>query len=272
MRGCTHGGDGVNGGAINPYGETLFASFAPDGAPWSPWVKPVLFAALATGEPAPTEEPTPLDVAWAPSPPADTLVVVDLPGARAVQAGMALAERGFRPIPLFNGTPGLKPAVATRGIVEALTDAAPRLGALALPLDAPPAFLLDRARRGKGYKPEPGSYDNRWMTFPQDFPSANLLLARGLRRAIVWLPALKVPDDDLQHVLRRWQEAGIRILLQHDGASAPAEPYAVPRPNAFRAAWYVALAMFGLGRSDVGGFGTRVPIPPPPGTSRGFYG
>jgi hypothetical protein len=60
-------------------------------------------------------------------------------------------------------------------------------------------------------------------------------------------------------VLRRWQESGIRLsVLDLDAARGP-EPLDVPRPSAFRAAWYGLIALFGLRRSNVGGFGGTVP-------------
>ena len=76
-------------------------------------------------------------------------------------------------------------------------------------MEAPPAFLLDSRRFPRGKAASPGQFDNRWMVFPQDFPSGKLLLSRGLRRAVVVREGPLM--DDLAHVLRRWQEAGVRI-------------------------------------------------------------
>ena len=42
---------------------------------------------------------------------------------------------------------------------------------------APPAFLLDSDRM-KAPAPDPGRFDNRWLVFPQDFPSAAFLRSR----------------------------------------------------------------------------------------------
>jgi hypothetical protein len=43
----------------------------------------------------------------------------------------------------------------------------------------------------------------------------------------------------------------------------------VPKPSSFKLAWYAAIALLGLRRSNVGGFGSMVPE----NTSRsGFYG
>ena len=75
--------------------------------------------------------------------------------------------------------------------------------------------------------------------------------------------------DDLPHVLRRWQEAGVRIEEKLPTEPGGPRPIDVPRPFRYRHLWYRALAMFGLGRNDAGGFGVRVPIPPPPGS--GFH-
>jgi hypothetical protein len=36
----------------------------------------------------------------------DTVLAVDLPGADSVEVGFALAAVGFRPVPLYNASPG----------------------------------------------------------------------------------------------------------------------------------------------------------------------
>ena len=76
------------------------------------------------------------------------------------------------------------------------------------------------------------------------------------------------PQNDLAHVLLRWQEAGIQILswkLNEQTAPAPIRCNGPPR---FRALWYQALALAGLRRNSTGGFGGVVPEP----SSGGGYG
>jgi hypothetical protein len=255
---------------MSAYGENLFEVYAPDASPWSAWVKPVLFAQMkqpsTRGDGSELSEP---DVSWAPLAGKGSVLVVDLEGAASVAAGIALARRGYRPVPLFNGVHDSNALIDVEPIVRALEAGAGALHEMALASDAPPAFLLD-ARRRRGSPSGPGRFDNRWIVFPQDFPSGTLLLSHRLRDAVVWTGADARPEDDLVHVLRRWQDAGLKIRHQRSGSAGPAE-LAVPRPSRFRSASYRVLALLGLGRAAVGGFGTRIPVPPEGGRS-GFYG
>jgi hypothetical protein len=218
-----------------------------------------------------------------PVPAADgaTVVVIDLPGAEGVRLGLALAERGYRPVPLYNAVPG--PVVApqtveadamtpTRGpsvvvdmgeIVAGLQVGATRLSQTRLRPDAPPAFLLDwRRRTGSGVAPRPGMFDNRSVSLPTDFPSANFLHSERVRTAVLIQPAPDPqPQADLAHTLRRWQEAGIDIRLAHPGAAAPPQPVTVGKPRWYQFVWHGVLARMGLRRHPLGGFGGFLPIP-----------
>lgn len=249
-------------------GPELFDLWAPPDAVWSRWAKPVLFAgwppplfsrAAGPGAPASAEEAasvpdTPLDLSLA--------VVVDLPGAGAVQTGLALGRRGYRPVPSFNGGDHPAALVDVEPLLLALAAGAGSLGGLQLPPEAPPAFLLDSRRQSPGGAPEPGRYDNRWLVFPQDFPSASFLLSRRIHRVLLIQEAGRArPADDLAHVLRRWQEAGIEMLLLHPGEGVPAA-FQVAKPSRFRNLSYRALAILGLRRNSVGGFGSVIPLPP----------
>src|SRR5437764_9749370 len=82
----------------------LFEIWAPHGGVWSAWTKPVLFAHLPRALPLLESVPTP-DLSWMPPIQEHWAVVVDRPGAEAVRLGVALAERGYRPVPLFNACP-----------------------------------------------------------------------------------------------------------------------------------------------------------------------
>jgi hypothetical protein len=238
--------------------EDVFALWTSDDALWSQWAKPIAFAQadglikLEVIEEANLPAiPGPLDFTSA--------IVVDLPGAAAVHAGLALADRGFRPVPLFNGTSGLSPVIDVSPIGRALAAGADRLKRVALPRDAPPAFLLDSRRGGGRSDPGPGSYDNRWIALPQDFPSGSLLASRGIREGIlIQRGGLEIPTD-LAHVLRRWQESGLRIRIIDLATGQAAADVSVPAPSRFKRAWYAAIALFGLRRSNVGGFGSTIP-------------
>jgi hypothetical protein len=135
--------------------------------------------------------------------------------------------------------------------------------------DARPAFLLDARRSTTLGAGEPGRYDNRWVVLPQDFPSAAFLLSRRIREVALIQHGFLSPAEDLSHVLVRWQHAGIRLRLI-DLMTGEFEPNAtLKQPSHFRRAWYVAIALRGLRRSTVGGFGSTIPEQ----TARsGFYG
>jgi hypothetical protein len=248
-------------------GLELYREWAPADDIWSPWVKAPLFAEITTSNET-------VSVAWENADPGatgtidQTAVIVDLPDTQSIEMGFALASKGFRPVPLYNTTTGA--GIDIKSATAALIDMTAIKERLALPLapvvkkrissKAPPVFLLDR-RRLKGEKaPEPGKYDNRWMVFPQDFPSARFLQERGIRRVVVIQPD-DTPQDDLGHVLLRWQEGGLGIFLQQPGRFSEPNAITVKRPRRFRWVWYRLLAMMGLRKNAAGGFGSVIPIP-----------
>lgn len=247
--------------------EDAFAAWAPDGVVWSQWAKPIAFVNPEGGI-----DVEPIDQSKLPSirgalDPTST-VIVDLPGADAVYVGLSLATRGFRPVPLFNGTSGPSPVIDVMPITRALANGAERLKLSTLAVDAPPAFLLDSRRIGTS-QPRPGSYDNRWVALPQDFPSGALLSSRGIKSAtLIRSGSLSVPAD-LAHVLRRWQDSGLSVRAIDLASGRSAENVLIPKPSGFRRVWYAAVALFGLRRSNVGGFGSKIPE----ATDRsGFFG
>jgi hypothetical protein len=246
--------------------EETFAAWTPSDVRWSEWAKPVAFvnAAEVTGEAATDAQMPRIAAPIDPS----SAIVVDLPGAEAVHAGLLLAERGFWPVPLFNGTSGPMPVIDILPITRALVGGAERLRQRAVSPMAAPAFLLDSRRKADGVAIKPGVYDNRWVTLPQDFPSAALLASRGITAAtLIRRGALSIPPD-LAHVLRRWQDQGMTLRVIDLTSGQVAENAIVPKPSGFKLAWYAAIALFGLRRNNVGGFGAAVPEQ----TSGGGYG
>jgi hypothetical protein len=199
-------------------------------------------------------------------------LVLDLPGAQGVLVGVALAARGYRPVPLYNAVPlpfgqrFLDPltgrvvaAVDVLPILSALRKGAQELAQLNLPSDAPPAFLLDANRRGDGRKMRPDEFDNRSISFTTDFPSAKFLASQGIQRVMLAQANKAEPQSDLAHSLRRWQEGGLRLeRLNLDPASRP-EPFEVARPSWYGAMFQRVLSSIGLRRSRGGGFGAWVP-------------
>lgn len=252
-------------------GSQLFEVWAPPESVWSHWAKPALFAELTPaafsnlGADAPADgvEPEAL------KPPPDyqvdvwTAFVVDVPGARAVEIGMAMARAGYRPVPLFNTAYHPFAIVPVNEIVRRLQEGAAELPGLRIPPDAPPTFLLDSNRLDPKAPASPGKFDNRWAVFPQDFPSASFLRSRGIQRVVLLQSDMLLgkPRLDLAHVLLRWKEAGIELYAQDPENTVPPFPMEVDRPSAFRSLFHRALTLAGLRRNSAGGFGSIVPQP-----------
>jgi hypothetical protein len=248
--------------------EDIYGRWAPTESIWSQWVIPVPFAQI---QPALPDTHTTLvskeSEWWFPgSGGTDSALVVDLPGKLAIEYGLAVARRGMRPVPVIDGSPfpsedwcdspgAFKVAVEMGELSNELRRGAELLAGQHIAPDAPPAFLLDANRDNGGVPPAREMFDNRWKTFPQDYPSARLLNERGIRRVIVIQEKVGEPREDLQHVLLRWQEAGLEIYAQ--GVRERSDPRAmrVAKPSWYRASWYRAMAMTGLRRGVFGGFG-----------------
>jgi len=232
-----------------------YKKWAPDGALWTDWVKPALFAEYPKlgFSHEPIEIP---ELKWISQRENATAIIVDLPGKSGALEGMALARLGWRPVPLYNGVCGpknVKAAVPSHEIALVLQTLAGELSRMRIRDDAPPAFLLDSDRMDG--KARIGDYDNRWSVFPQDMPSAAYLINHGIRRVIV---RSEVIEKDLAHVLLRYETQGIAILL-NDGFAQKTIP--VPRPSKFKSLFYRACVLAGLRRNSAGGFGEIVPEP-----------
>ena len=234
--------------------DETFALWAPPESIWSRWVKPVVFAHLTV---PPAEAPI------CPSPPLgwperaemDNAIVVDLPGPSSVAAGLALAERGYRPVPLFNAVPGppADSSVDVWPIVFEIVRGAGRLAAARLPPAAPPAFLLDKNRQLRRIGGE-SLFDNRSVSFPTDFPSARFLAGAGIRRAVLLQEFATRPELDLAHTLREWQRGGIALAEVSLDSRAPA-PLSVGRPSLLGWVWFRALTLLRLRPNPLGGYG-----------------
>lgn len=239
--------------------------WAPDDTLWTQWAKPILFAHSPQSEPRPYTLPP---VSWAPHPDGYTAVISDQPGEDGVLEGLALAQLGYRPVPLYNGVPAPNSqamSVNVNGIINVLYSGAGLLSDMPLKSDAPPAFLLD-ANRMNGQAKQPGRFDNRWCVFPQDMPSADFMLSQGIGQ--VFVHAVSVPND-LTHILRRYQEKGIRIL--HFRGYGAVRELDVIRPSRFKGLMYRFRTMLGLTRNAAGGFGGKIPEPTQSSGER-FYG
>ncbi len=252
--------------------ETIYSIWAPDESPWSQWAKPVLFAHLDSALSHLPISETADDVNWAPPPGENVALVLDLPGPEGILTGVALATRGYRPVPLYNAIPLpsgeslLNPftgthvaAVNVMPQLSALRTGAEQLAKLSLPLKAPPVFLLDANRSGNGRKMEADEFDNRSISFTTDFPSGNFLTSHGIQRVILVQRDRVEPQSDLAHTLRRWQDAGITLKRKRIELPEPLEAFEIPRPSWYGAMFQRALAAVGFRRSGSGGFGAWMP-------------
>lgn len=251
-----------------------YKAWAPPESPWSLWAKPVLFAPLPpeaamilsridrqpaarpgeAGDSMAAEAP---ECDWLRPSGRKTAIIIDLPGPAGVAAGLAAARAGYRPIPLYNGVRyhSLGPvAVEVESIVEALFAGAEELRRTVLRPEAPPAFLLD-ANRMRSSSGTHGIFDNRWSVFPQDLPSAAFLIGRGINELLVRAAGLQ---DDLAHVLYRYQLAGLKVKL-FDGQFL--KDHHVAKPSRFGSLMYRFMVCLGLKPHAGGGFGGLVPMP-----------
>jgi len=246
--------------------QTAYDLWAPCQSVWSVWAKPVLFAHLprASMELPPLSTP---DVRWVPSSVARRAIVVDLPGAEAVAMGLALAARGYRPVPLFNACPPPSPVHATSpvavidvdSILTALVEGCDRLSQMRLPDNAPPAFLLDSLRQQPTQPVSVGLFDNRSVVFVTDFPSATFLTAQGIQQVILVRQYRQGLERDLAYALRTWQKAGIELQITALRDRTQPQPLTLPRMGWLTGLWLRLRAWFGLRRNQAGGFGGFVP-------------
>jgi len=263
--------------------EELYELWAPTNSVWSPWVLPVPFAQLVCPEVPARDELEEFNLGWLSDEKAqDVAILADLPGGDAIHYGLALLQRSYRPVPVIDSSPGPGPflfppiglsslidkphksscVVDMRGLLYGLCQGAHRLREITLAVNAPPAFLLDSKRMTGVSSAVEGAFDNRWMVFPQDFPSSRFLRDHGICRVIyVHDTFLAQPAEDLAHILLRWQEDGIAIESKSARFGDAPVPIKVNRPFRFRAVWYRALAVLGLRRNDAGGFGGYPPSP-----------
>jgi hypothetical protein len=271
--------------------DEIFAAWAPGDSPWSPWVKPVLFAHMdptVHADPMPALgathdwirpeklEPVPAAGTDRPAGPYRTAdegaaaIVVDLPAEASVLAGLSLADRGFRPVPLYNAVPrpdasfvdwrraeaSAISVVDVMPIVRLLASGAYLLHERKLPSVAPPAFLLDANRDTGSERALPGRFDNRSVSFTTDFPSASRLLELGICRVLVAQLEEGSPHIDLAATLCAWQAGGLRVYFQ--------APNGDPELHIVRAASWWRRMMYAMRRSSLkhhplGGYGAFVP-------------
>lgn len=200
--------------------KEIYKIWAPSGKAWIDWVRPVPFVGMRgyTKQYTCTSfcipQPNVADEVYQAA-----AVFVDLPGEESVSMGIALAKKGFRPIPIYNGTieqAGARATVDNQTVGEALTVGAVELSGLELADDALPAFLLDRNRLNR-FKMEIALFDNSWDIYPQDIPSAEYFIDHGIRQIVIIGESV---SKDLKKILYEYQKKKITIYLTN-GYEAP---------------------------------------------------
>jgi len=203
-------------------GKDIFKIWTPVGARWIDWVRPVPFVSLqdslATNAVYNFMIP---EINYISKPVLNTAIIIDLPGYESVNEGLALAKIGFRPIPLYNGTveqEGAMALVDNHAIANALIWGASELKKIEMPLNAPPAFLLDSNRTHR-FKMSISIFDNSWDIYDQDMPSAECFLRNGINKIVVRGDKIQ---KDLRKILYKFQQKGITIF-HTEGYKSPSE-------------------------------------------------
>jgi hypothetical protein len=243
--------------------EELYELWAPLDSIWSKWAKPGIFVCNSYGPEIPVNLSNLPDLYTWHSSLGDTAVIVNLPGVEAIKYGLALAQLGYRPVPLFNSIDGPGAVINVREIKATLKEGAENLCSTIIGMKAPPAFLIDSNRMSP--HPRQGDFDNRWVVFPQDFPSGTFLQAHGIKRVILIQLSGSI-DRDLGQVLAFWKRSGIEILLMNgQGEWTPRAAdnlKPIRRMNFPRAAFgAILIVSLGLRRNNAGGFGSIIPTP-----------
>lgn len=207
----------------------VYKIWAPAGAKWVDWVRPVPFVEL--GEYSKQYEFSNFNVSkifYLDKVENDTALIIDLPGYDSIEDGIALAKMGFRPIPVFNGTNEQKNSVATtdnHAVEFGLIYGANELKNINISKDAMPAFLLDTNRLNR-HKMSISVFDNSWDIYDQDMPSAEYFLKNGINKMIV---RSKKIEKDLSKILYKYQQKGITIL--HTQGFEKAEKVKIKKPS-----------------------------------------
>lgn len=218
--------------------KEVYKIWAPAGKQWVDWVRPVPFMMIGqytktygiSNQPLPKlhfleqqEEPLKTILGfdeWDKELIEHTAIIVDMSGEESVRYGVALADYGFRPIPVYNGTieqQGARATVDNQSVGMALELMSGELMNKEIKDNARPAFLLDRNRLNR-YKLEDSVYDNSWDVYPQDLPTAEYLMENEIQCILV-VGGRKI-SRDVKKILAVYQKKGLKIY-HTDGYERP---------------------------------------------------
>lgn len=196
--------------------KEIYRIWAPLGKRWSEWVRPVPFVEIHEHSKAYS-----LTLHDVPVPDLsedkfkDAAIIVDLPGAESVEAGLAYAKLGYRPIPLFNGTieqSGARTTVDNQSVGMALVEGVKVVRELDLKEEALPVFMLDSNRLHR-HRIDVTVFDNSWDIYAHDMPSADYFIKNNIHKIVV------VGDfigRDLRKILYGFQKKKLEIWFAKD--------------------------------------------------------
>ena len=200
-------------------GKEIYKIYAPVGAKWTDWIRPVPFVAIDTYNRNPIGDWLDRKVMFLKQYQRDTAIFIDLPGKESIELGIDLARMGYRPIPVFNGTDEQQGSQATTNtclIEGCLINGSEKLKNIQLKNDANPAFLLDSYRTNR-YRAKESIFDNSWDLYKQDIPSSEYFKQNGITKIIVVGDTIQ---RDLKKIFLRFQDHGIEIYIT-DGYLPP---------------------------------------------------
>ena len=200
-------------------GKEIYKIYAPNGAKWIDWVRPVPFVAIDTYNRKAIVDWVDRKAMFLKSYQKDTAIFIDLPGKESIELSIGLAYIGYRPIPIFNGTDEQQGSQATTNtyfIESCLINGSEKLKNIKLENDANPAFLLDSYRTNR-YRAKESVFDNSWDLYKQDIPSPEYFKQNGITKIIVVGGTIQ---KDLKKILLKFQEKGIDIYIT-DGYTFP---------------------------------------------------
>lgn len=193
-------------------GKEIYKIYAPGGAKWTDWVRPVPFVAIDTYNRKLVFDWLDRKVMFLKKYEQDTVIFIDLPGKESIELGISLAYIGYRPIPLFNGTDEQQGSQATTDtylIESCLITGGERLKNISIKKDANPSFILDSSRTNR-YRAKESIFDNSWDLYKQDIPSVEYFKENGIKKIIVVGNTIQ---KDLKKIFFEFQDAGIEIYL-----------------------------------------------------------
>lgn len=193
-------------------GKEIYKIFAPADAKWVEWVRPVPFVAIDTYNRTPAIDWQDRKAIFIENYQSNTAIFIDLPGKEAIELSIDLAYKGYRPIPLFNGTDEQNGAQATTDtylIESSLINGAKKLKDIHLKNDANPAFLLDYFRTNR-YRAKESIFGNSWDLYKQDIPSAQYFKGNGINKIII---VSKEIQKDLKKIFLNFQDNDIKLYF-----------------------------------------------------------